>query len=66
MAIAFAWLFGMGLNAAYMIPTGKVRLLNLQTFLITSRDPSYKRDVVKTHCRQNSFGTTYCKGGHLV
>ena len=32
MAIAFVWLFGLVLNAAYMIPTGKVGLLHLHNF----------------------------------
>ena len=29
MAIAFVWIFGLGLNAAHMIPTGKVILIYL-------------------------------------
>ena len=29
MAIAFVWVFGIGLNAAYMIPTGKVGSENI-------------------------------------
>ena len=36
MAVAFVWVFGIGLNAAYMIPTGKVGSENIETFVMTA------------------------------